>query len=209
LIERARGNPPRVEPIIAPRFAPAPVKELPTEVEAAAPKPSKETARRTEPVEPKLVRQKIPTSEAKRDRREEVATPEAEQLLVPPEMMPPAETAAFVRQIEAQDIPEAAPPNGASLKPARVQTEGRRPGSTALAAAARPTRVVAGGVQPSRVALRPTESNHEPPIVRVTIGRIEVRAEAPPTGPPRKAPARPGPKLTLDAYLKERKEGRR
>jgi hypothetical protein len=44
------------------------------------------------------------------------------------------------------------------------------------------------------------------PTVRVTIGRIEVRA-APPT--PVVATARRGPALSLKDYLVERREGRR
>ena len=64
-------------------------------------------------------------------------------------------------------------------------------------------------VQPHQGEQFPDELPGEAPIVRVTIGRIEVRAAPAPTPPPRK-PARPaGPTLTLDAYLKARKEGAR
>ena len=54
----------------------------------------------------------------------------------------------------------------------------------------------------------------EPPAsttIRVAIGRIEVRAITPsPTLPARReTPARPGPTLSLDDYLKQRNEGRR
>jgi hypothetical protein len=48
----------------------------------------------------------------------------------------------------------------------------------------------------------------EPPPVRVTIGRIEVRAVAPPPTPPRPTPQRPAP-LSLDEYLEARRSGRR
>ncbi|MDQ3929215.1 MAG: hypothetical protein M3328_08720 [Chloroflexota bacterium] len=49
------------------------------------------------------------------------------------------------------------------------------------------------------------------PTIRVSIGRIEVRAVTPPPMLPerRDTPARPGPALSLDDYLKERNEGRR
>jgi hypothetical protein len=56
--------------------------------------------------------------------------------------------------------------------------------------------------------LAPDESPVQPPIVRITIGRIDVRA-TPPAVPLRKPSARSEPKLTLDAYLKSRREGRR
>jgi hypothetical protein len=48
------------------------------------------------------------------------------------------------------------------------------------------------------------------PSVRVTIGRVEVRAIAPP--PPRPALARPRspvPRLSLDEYVRLRDEGKR
>ena len=48
----------------------------------------------------------------------------------------------------------------------------------------------------------------EEPTIRVAIGRIEVRAVTPPPAP-RPTPARPGPSLSLDAYLQQRNGGRR
>ena len=48
------------------------------------------------------------------------------------------------------------------------------------------------------------------PTIRVTIGRIEVRAITPPAPPPPRAtPARPTPALSLDEYLKRYREGTR
>ncbi len=48
------------------------------------------------------------------------------------------------------------------------------------------------------------------PTIRVAIGRIEVRAVTPPPEQPawRETPARPGPLLSLDDYLKQRNGGR-
>ena len=37
LVERARGTAPRVEPIVAPRFAPAPMAEIATAIETSPP----------------------------------------------------------------------------------------------------------------------------------------------------------------------------
>ena len=45
------------------------------------------------------------------------------------------------------------------------------------------------------------------PSVRVTIGRVEVRAVFPASQPPRPVPAPSGPALKLDEYLKQRREG--
>ena len=63
-----------------------------------------------------------------------------------------------------------------------------------------------------RAPQEPRESapEHHAPTIRVNIGRIEVRAITPPPPPVRRpAPARPGPALSLDAYLKQRDEGQR
>lgn len=48
----------------------------------------------------------------------------------------------------------------------------------------------------------------ERPIIRVTIGRIDVRA-VPPPAPPQQPPPPPAPGLSLDDYLKERNGGER
>ena len=48
------------------------------------------------------------------------------------------------------------------------------------------------------------------PIIKVSIGRVEVRALGRQTPPaPRAKPSQPGPALTLDQYLKQRDEGKR
>jgi hypothetical protein len=64
------------------------------------------------------------------------------------------------------------------------------------------------GPQEPRVAAPEPPS----PTIRVAIGRIEVRAITPPPPMPpaqRRAPARPGPALSLDDYLEQRNGGQR
>lgn len=57
---------------------------------------------------------------------------------------------------------------------------------------------------------KPAVTPSEPRSIQVRIGRIEVRAITPPAPPaPRTMPARPGPALSLDDYLKQRNEGKR
>jgi hypothetical protein len=83
---------------------------------------------------------------------------------------------------------------------------------------ARPERIVerpATTVRPAsrltaaRRAMPAKQIRDEPPPVRVTIGRIEVRAVVPPPqAAPRPAPRRPAP-LSLDEYLEQRRSGRR
>lgn len=62
------------------------------------------------------------------------------------------------------------------------------------------------GGDPRRKA---TESATATPTIRVTIGRVEVRANLPPAPAPRSKPARPGPMLSLADYLKRRDGGHR
>jgi hypothetical protein len=77
-----------------------------------------------------------------------------------------------------------------------------RPDASPEARGAAPER----SLRPAVVVERPARENA--PSVRITIGRVEVRAAAAP--PPRPAPARPrGPRLSLDEYVRLRDEGRR
>ena len=54
-----------------------------------------------------------------------------------------------------------------------------------------------------RAAVLPTSPQAAPPIVRVTIGRVDVHAIMPPLPTPRPAPARRAAPLSLDKYLKQ------
>jgi hypothetical protein len=62
--------------------------------------------------------------------------------------------------------------------------------------------------KPSSAAVPPPEP--ATPTIRVSIGRIDVRAVTPPaSSAQRPAAVRPGPALSLDDYLKQQKGGRR
>lgn len=54
----------------------------------------------------------------------------------------------------------------------------------------------------------PYNSTANEPAIRVSIGRVEVRAVFPPPPPRRVEPVRPKPSLSLDDYLKQRNRGR-
>ena len=73
-----------------------------------------------------------------------------------------------------------------------------------------PTVTVAPAPSPQPGAALPLQRQTEPPIIRVTIGRVDVRAI---TSPPVPAAAARSPgratRLSLDDYLKERSGGRR
>jgi hypothetical protein len=69
-------------------------------------------------------------------------------------------------------------------------------------------RAAAGEAEKKSPAAQPAE-NSGPPVIRVTIGRVEVRAVttgAPPTAAPR--PERPAASPSLEEYLKGRNGGR-
>jgi hypothetical protein len=59
----------------------------------------------------------------------------------------------------------------------------------------------------SRHMRSPRDEPH-PPVIKVTIGRVDVRAEFPAPSPAR-APARRTPTLSLQDYARERSEGKR
>lgn len=55
----------------------------------------------------------------------------------------------------------------------------------------------------------PAATAKSAPVIRVTIGRIDVRAEFPAPAPARAATPPRAPMLSLEDYLKQRKEGKR
>jgi hypothetical protein len=62
--------------------------------------------------------------------------------------------------------------------------------------------------QTNKVIAEPAAKIREAPPIRVTIGRVEVRAiMAPPASP--RAVRRPRPALSLEDYLKQREGGKR
>jgi len=52
-------------------------------------------------------------------------------------------------------------------------------------------------------------SSAGPPTIKVTIGRVEVKAITPPVPPERAKPARPSPHLSLEEYLKQQGQRQR
>lgn len=200
LVERARGSAPRVEPLIASRFA------------FAGP------AR--EPAEPE-------TAQGHETRGLEV--PSAHEIAVPTERFLHADRATETGVAMASEIER----NSASLlMPLRKadiasQARGFRGDDPEMSLPRehdqRPLADVArayDAVEWTRPSTAPRDDNSQrrpatsqdgaAPIVRVTIGRIEVRAAAPPTTTPTSRRAKEkSPALTLDAYLRSRKEGRR
>jgi hypothetical protein len=204
LVERARGTAARVEPIVAPRFAPTAIVEIASEVEAPPP----ERADQRPTVEEKSSPRAVPHHEASAAKgeakilrgSEKPSLPQQpEKLLVPMEKSVVNST-AIVRPSLSGDSPVPEMKNGMVRRNSFKPLRSKRPQP--------PTPLTTTSRNLERDLLRPNESSEQPPIVRVTIGRIDVRATLPAT-PSRKSSARSEPKLTLDAYLKSRREGTR
>jgi hypothetical protein len=217
LVERARGTAARAEPIVAPRFAPPPITEIASEVEASprgseiasevevSPLARPETRGPETPVktsEPFVRREKTPAGTPKAELIESAVPAVPETLLVTSHR----------------------PDNEVAQPPADTRENGRLRRDVLPPVQLIPRVVRQGNPNhqrraPFRSSVRPDLSGdssaegkepvNDRPIVRVTIGRIEVRAEPAPATPPRKTAPHSVPKLTLDAYLKSRKEGAR
>jgi hypothetical protein len=203
LVERARGTAPRVEPIVAPRFAPIPIVEIASEVETPSLERSDHQRTVKEKSSPReVVQQEAPAEkpEAKILRESEKSLPQQpEKLLVPMERST-VDSTAFVRPSPSVDRPVPAIQNGIARRNSFTASRSKRPRP------AIPLTTTSRNLEGD--LLTPNEFPEQAPIVCVTIGRIDVRA-TPPAVPSRKSSTRSEPKLTLDAYLKSRREGMR
>lgn len=95
------------------------------------------------------------------------------------------------------------------LEPA-LHTAANAPSSGSFVAVPQLTPALAPSQQLDRPLAAPEPAPEPAPMIRVTIGRVEVRAIMPAApAPPRSTPARATPSLSLDEYLRLRTEGRR
>jgi hypothetical protein len=82
----------------------------------------------------------------------------------------------------------------------------------AMAPAPRPEAPSWPGVLRPQPPAEPTRTSRArdaaQPVIRVTIGRVEVKANMPPPPPPRARSTPRKPALSLSAYLQQRREGR-
>ena len=204
LVERARGTAPRVEPLVTPWFAPTPIVEIASEVETPPLERSDQRSTVEEKSSPRaVVQQETPAEKAEpkvlRESEKSSLPQQPEKLLVPMEKSA-VDSTAFVRPSLSTDRPMPMLKNGMVRRNSFTASRSKRPRpATPLTTR---SRSFEGDL------LTPNESSEQPPIVRVTIGRIDVRA-TPPAVPSRKSSTRSEPKLTLDAYLKSRREGTR
>jgi hypothetical protein len=204
LVERARGTTARVEPLVTPWFAPTPIVDIASEVEAPPPERRDQQPTVEENSSPRaVVQQEAPAKKAApkiiRESEKSSLPQQPEKLLVPVEMSA-VDSTVFVRPSPSTDRPVPAIKNGMVRRNSFTASRSKRP---------RPATPLTGTSRNLKCdLLTPNESSEQPPIVRVTIGRIDVRP-TPPAVPSRKSSTHSDPKLTLDAYLKSRREGRR
>jgi hypothetical protein len=204
LVERARGTASRVEPIVAPRFAPTPIVEIASELETPPQERSDQRPTVEEILSPRaVVQQEAPAEKAEpkvlRESEKSSLPQQPAKLLVPVEMSA-VDSTVFVRPSPSIDRPVPAVKNGMVRRNSFTASQSKRP---------RPATPLTGTSRNlERDLLTPNESSEQPPIVRVTIGRIDVQA-TPPAVPLQKSSTHSEPKLTLDAYLKSRREGTR
>jgi hypothetical protein len=203
LVERARGTAARVEPIIAPRFAPDP----PTPIAATIEAPSLARPGAVESLDIASPWPRVPKTE----------TPPLPRARLGDKPLPPRDRPDALTQMAGETLLVPLPPEPPDIAPSPLDREVETVRGDASAPIVRPVqphppRLEKSGLSPfmaKTAQIWPKEQPAEPPIVRVTIGRIEVRAAAAPVAAARQPVPPSPPKLTLEAHLKSRREGGR
>lgn len=116
----------------------------------------------------------------------------------------PVPPATQSRRITQQPVPGSAPSATVRLSSTRVSVSARdaRPRTTAM--------LQPPASQPLLSSTAPVNQvEQQPPTVKITIGRIDVRAVMPPAQPAATSRGRAKPALSLEGYLKQREEGKR
>jgi hypothetical protein len=195
LVDRARGTASRVEPVIPSRFTSAGLPEMETEIEPLGMPHEQLTPARKDSPEPHAKAEGGIEEETRPTETNGVRDPNIEtaQLLVAERFRPTP---------DADSRPSLEHSHGTPGEPHAATSRSRRADRKTSRASLAPT------LQPTPRGPHVSDDHEkEAPVVRVTIGRIEVRAAPAPTPSPRKPARNAGPVLTLDAYLKSRKDG--
>ena len=224
LVARARDDAPRVRPVIAPRFAPRtaplPLEELDVEVEArqvrgaqhdATPRTDRERSSTSDAVDApappttlQVERERPSVSAAAASPR----TPAAADDPFQPAPLTLERTIERIFQTRSERVEEALAPRPVAAPPPPLHPADLavlRPAEPSTSATRRdPSSAPREDAAPLAVSPRP---DHEPEAIRISIGRIDVRAISP--SPALVASPRPRSlPLGLDDYLRRRNEER-
>jgi hypothetical protein len=197
LVERARGTASRIDPLIRSSFVPANEREAMSML--GSPNPSLEQTE-SAPQVSDVTHGKLHPD-------------------IPPQPLNPMDA----REPRVQDGPLLLPTRSTRRPdPERFPIVTNAPSSETRADAERTmvaqnghgkspalARLIQRGTLDDRALSEPKHASREAPVVRVTIGRIDVRAAPAPSPSPRKSATSRETTLSLDAYLKSRKEGMR
>jgi hypothetical protein len=197
LVDRARGTASRVEPLIRSSFAPVGERETTPDVEASR-LPADESKTASNP------QHEIRGSSANESTVRPLTAGEANEakleespLLVPHHSVPERESDRLSSTMPRTSTADTPAESSTTVTPRKVARATLHP---------RSTHGKQRDVDSSAIS---SDHGRAAPVVRVTIGRIDVRAAPAPASPPRRAAAAAKPALALDAYLKSRKEGTR
>jgi hypothetical protein len=216
LAQRALGVAPVVQPLVRSAFVP-----MPTVNDRATSTPAPDLAeaeRSTAPVASESARSnghergRVAARPPILERRAPIADPvaETESIITPPTVESPSRMRE-TRPVRSPDPADDTPSGMASVDPGTDRAQPATPRADddgTESPASRLTVPMRAAAQTSRQALareptseRRANDDEAAPTIRVTIGRIDVRAITPPAPPP--APARPGPTLSLRDYLRQ------
>ena len=194
LVDRTRGTAPRVKPLIRPSIAPVAINEGKAEINPSM--TSAEQTRTPATISEDAIAHDKAAAPPPLSLERHVAS-EASPLLVP---LNPVGAHKVDHVGDATNGRSEGKLSAQDTIPAIVRAGDRREQQRS---------VLPRRQDESSPRVMPKDPGTERPVVRVTIGRIEVEAVSGPAPPPRKSSDGTRPALTLDAYLKSRKEGSR
>jgi hypothetical protein len=212
LVDRTRGTASRVEPIIASRFASAPFPELRESIDQRQQHSAQQGPLVAHPHPPK------PSSTPRSEEDTSVGNDfrcAADSEVVERSVDPRRPEEANKPLIQNHRIHKAVTPGSSHPRDGSGIEDPLEPRANLVSNRRRANRPAAESSlsprshQQTDASRRSDDTERTAPVVRVTIGRIEVRAGPGPVSPTRDVSRRPKPTLPLDAYLKERKEGAR